>query len=429
MFFCTLDKTTTTTTTTTIAEKQVVAPVLANNMPVPVDFFNKVSSIPPQLWNGFINKHLQHHAASVYLSLAYLQAYENAHPNVQTHYAICHKDNKPLAIACFKVHEITQILHYSNDELQKAKNAPIRNRLISFVNKLSFRILVGGNLYITGDNGFYAASCLQPSEIASIQTKMVNWIQAEQKRTRKPINLILLKDALQKQPQEAAIFKASGLNYVKTHPNMVLQFRQNWKSFDDYLAAMSSKYRVRAKRYLKDGQELHIAELSLTDLETFKTPLYQLYRNVADKAELNLAVATPNYLSETKKALEQQLRVIGYWKNNKELVGFISFFIHNGLLEAHMIGYDISHNKEEHLYPFILTDLIREAFKYGATFLSFGRTASEIKSATGAVPQSIGAYVKHTNLLLNKIVPLLVRCIRQNEWVQRHPFKKEVGND
>ena len=43
-----------------------------------------------------------------------------------------------------------------------------------------------------------------------------------------------------------------GYRSVETEPDMVLTLRPEWKSWDDYLASMTSSYRSAAKKLLKD---------------------------------------------------------------------------------------------------------------------------------------------------------------------------------
>ena len=56
----------------------------------------------------------------------------------------------------------------------------------------------------------------------------------------------------------------------------------------------------------------------------------------------------------------------------------------------------------------------------------FARTAMEIKSSVGATPQNYICYIRHENLILNQLVPFLVKYVGpNNEWTPRNPLKME----
>lgn len=71
------------------------------------------------------------------------------------------------------------------------------------------------------------------------------------------------------------------LSEFSFQPNMVLPIQPSWRRFEDYLEAMSSKYRVRARRAVKKMDGLTRRELSETMVELEEKAMYALYREVA----------------------------------------------------------------------------------------------------------------------------------------------------
>jgi hypothetical protein len=68
--------------------------------------------------------------------------------------------------------------------------------------------------------------------------------------------------------------------------------------------------------------------------------------------------------------------------------------------------------------------MVREGIESGAHEIVFARTALEIKSSVGAVPQQLNCYVKHQNSILNRFTNTAMDYLKPEEaWVQRHPFK------
>jgi len=70
-----------------------------------------------------------------------------------------------------------------------------------------------------------------------------------------------------------------------------------------------------------------------------------------------------------------------------------------------------------------LYDLIDQAIQSGHQTINYGRTANEIKSTIGAVPQKMICYMKHRNIVMNQLVGILLKVFKPKEWEQRNPFK------
>ena len=51
-----------------------------------------------------------------------------------------------------------------------------------------------------------------------------------------------------------------------TEPDLFLQVRSHWITFNDYLNALSSKYRIRAKKVFAVSQDLEVKNLSLEEI-------------------------------------------------------------------------------------------------------------------------------------------------------------------
>ena len=107
------------------------------------------------------------------------------------------------------------------------------------------------------------------------------------------------------------------------------------------------------------------------------------------------------------------------------MIGFATAFKVGETLDAHFIGMDYARNKEFAIYPRILNDYIRMGIELGAKEINFGRTASEIKSTVGAIPENLTCYVRHRRSAANLIFKPLVRQIKMTEYKQHRPFKSK----
>jgi hypothetical protein len=88
------------------------------------------------------------------------------------------------------------------------------------------------------------------------------------------------------------------------------------------------------------------------------------------------------------------------------------------------LGYNKEENLHSQLYLNTLFDIIKQGIESKFSKINFSRTALEIKSSVGAVPQEMCCYMKHRSNFSNKFIrPILDYLNPEIEWVPRHPFK------
>ena len=192
---------------------------------------------------------------------------------------------------------------------------------------------------------------------------------------------------------------------------------------NDYLGAMTSKYRVRYKRARKKLGKVTRRELDTQETELRKERIFELYKEIANGAGFNLFILSPDYIPELKRALGDNVMISGYFLND-ELVGFTTLILNDRETEAHFLGFDNDLNFEHQLYLNMLYDMVEDSLRLEVKELNFSRTAMEIKSSVGAVPVQLSCYIRHQKSIKNKFLPHLFDYLKPTEeWVQRHPFK------
>ena len=115
--------------------------------------------------------------------------------------------------------------------------------------KLKERMLVAGNLLSWGFHGIAFA----PDEDAAtlwpaIAEALYRIRRAE--RLNGQADLAMVKDLTAQQIGTEAL-RLYSYRPLETEPNMVLTLDASWKSYDDYLAALDSKYRKKVKDQVK----------------------------------------------------------------------------------------------------------------------------------------------------------------------------------
>jgi hypothetical protein len=221
----------------------------------------------------------------------------------------------------------------------------------------------------------------------------------------------------------------SKYHVIDTQPSMIMNVSPDWKNMDDYLAALKSKYRVKAKHSLKVASRLKRVELTAAEIENIEPALHALYMKVVGDVGFNLFILAPNYFSTVKRFMGDQFRLWVYM-DGEELISFFTVFEDGDILDAHFLGYDPEVNHKFKLYHNMLLAMIGEVTQRGFRQLQLSRTATEIKSAAGAEGVRMWAYLRFPNKLLNGILPYLYSFFKPDlSWTPRNPFHSGKPNE
>jgi hypothetical protein len=72
----------------------------------------------------------------------------------------------------------------------------------------------------------------------------------------------------------------------------------------------------------------------------------------------------------------------------------------------------------------MLFDMIRQSIDSGKNKLVLARTAMEIKSSVGAVPEEMFGYIRANRSWINYLMPKVLELLRpKDDWLPRRPFK------
>ena len=286
--------------------------------------------------------------------------------------------------------------------------------------KKGIRILIAGNCQVTGPYGMTFSPHLSDSVKSECWSNILK--QAEQQFG--PYSITLVKDFNDNQDLIIDSLRTDGFRRVPTLPVMRFHLDKSWNQYEDYLNAMASKYRIRAKAARKKGVKLQREIWTEVEIKEHLEQINQLYRNVFDKARFRLFRISPNYFLHLKQAFQDRFLFKAYLFDGK-LVGFSTFLIDSVQSDAHLIGIDYSANKQFSLYQNMLYDYVDTAIEHRTACIDFGRTAMEIKSTIGAIPEDSPVIVKMRNPLLNGMACILVENSTPAPWIQRHPFREE----
>lgn len=365
----------------------------------------------------------------LFLQRPYLGVLESNPPEgMRFGYLVFYRNEEPVGVA------LCQIKYFKGDdnitELNVSQKEPCFFHGLGqwfkrwVAGKTAADILICGNMLLTGEHGYYFDhQKIAPLQSVELLEKALDDVIGTMGREGVKMPVILVKDIAPEQQNHSNTLMNKGFVEFTIQPNMVLELP--FRDFDDYLAAMSTKYRTRAKRAMKKLDGVEKKEMSLADIQRELPRIYALYREVAKNAGFNMVDLNEYYLLALKRDLGQSFRMCGYYQGDT-LLAFHTTICNGTEMEAHFLGYDKSLNHDLQLYLNCLYDIVRHAFECGCKTIVFGRTALEIKSSVGAVSNDLYCYLRHQNSLINNFTGTILEYLKPvEEWLPRHPFKEE----
>ncbi|NNF32956.1 MAG: hypothetical protein HKN68_02545, partial [Saprospiraceae bacterium] len=133
-----------------------------------------------------------------------------------------------------------------------------------FARRLNYYTLVSGNMLQTGRYGLH----LQQGKTLPIDSyhKVLEEVSTALKKEGISISGILMKDFYESQRLEVEKTKALGYNEFSVQPTMLMDIPEDWKTMDDYMGAIKSKYKVRTRRTFKKCESVEKVDLTEEDL-------------------------------------------------------------------------------------------------------------------------------------------------------------------
>ena len=377
-------------------------------MPLKFEIFKTVDKIPQSYWNS-VNC-----CTNIYYSPEFLKAFEIANTDIAFNYIFILKNDEAVAFAN------TQIVTIGIETI--TKNIKMTDSIRRVVNNMfcnnHIKVLFCGNVFLSGEYGTFLKDGEDKVETFKAIAEGVKQLS---KKTKK-LSAIFVKDFENESLPITNHLKDFDYAAMQVEPNMIITLKPEWHSFDDYINALKSKYRVKANRADAKSETLEAKFFTEEDIETYKDELQALYQNTIDNADFNAQILNLNTYIQLKKTFKDQFMVKGYFLEDK-LVAFLSAMQNDSHLDAHFIGIDYSKNKEFAIYPRILNDYVRLGIETKSNQINLGRTASEIKSTLGAEPKALTCYCKHKRFLPNQVLKSFINNVHIKSFKQHSVFK------
>lgn len=359
-----------------------------------------------------------------FLQRPFLSAIEKYPPSdYEFVYLIFYRNNHPVGV-CY-----CQLLEFkTGGTIRDEADNGVWTKAVSYlrgliVDKIKIKTLVCGNALLTGEHAFYFRGDIPEEKQYSLVTDALTAVHDYFEGKGENVSGFFLKDFGEQALTNCKTFETRGFHKVEFQPSMVMNIPQDWTSFDDYLASFTAKYRTRAKRAFKKGNEIVKREFTHKDIQSNHKRIFELYREIEANAGFSLATLNAGYFCGLKEYLGEDFTLTGYFLND-ELVGFFTTILNGEEMEAHFLGFDQKLNRSHQIYLNMLYDMVRMGIDRGVKQIVFARTALEIKSSVGAVPEEMYCYTRHWNDLPNRFVPRIFSYLNPiEEWTPRSPFK------
>lgn len=210
----------------------------------------------------------------------------------------------------------------------------------------------------------------------------------------------------------------------EAEPFMYLHIKPEWIHFDDYVAAMTSKYRQRVKKTFRDSSELEITE---THPEQMPAALFDSCTSMLRSTLKQKTVLLNRDMGGIIKRFGEhyghnfRMKVLSH---HTKPVGFISYSISGSEIHAWHLGYLPEYAQNHQVYLRLMFELVKTGIESSIRTLHLGRTATEIKSTLGAVPYENHIVIFTSSRKLKWLLGLYKRHFyRPKSYILRSPFR------
>jgi hypothetical protein len=370
--------------------------IYKDNETIQIRIFNSIQNVDKE-WEALAAQ--DYFLQPAFLSNIEMQLKEVLVPN----YITIYHQNKIIGIIYTQL--ITFNAQFFNENVKENFLVKLqKNSLYCLLDWIQTKLLVVGNIYLTGQHGFIIDNAFDKNFILN------NVVKTLSKHLKTRVSII--KDI---QVNELNI---DGYNQIEVQPNMIF-YNKNWTNFDDYLNALNSKHRVKAKKIISLGSTLQLEKLQTMNSAISQT-LYDLYLKMIENASYNLSKINKNYIEQLFYLENAHIYTV---KLNGQIEAFFAYFNNGKYATAHYLGYNTALKNNVALYHNVLFFLVKCTIQDGFDYMIWARTALEIKSSVGAKPVKTSILIRHENKYLNACLQKGIQLFTQENWIERHPFK------
>jgi len=244
---------------------------------VELHLVDSISKMPAAEWNQLIGED------NLFLSIPFLNEVEKSLLGQMSFYYILYEEEgKTMGITYYQHFDVTGTGVRLTSEFSFSKE-PLRYLLERFnnlvkkkINRINVKLLVNGNSFISGQYGHIFIDEIKEDQKYELINEGIKKVRSFVQKN--DVNLVMVKDFVADSLESQNKLLKESYQEVVLQPNMVFELRPEWKSYSDYLQAMSSKYRVRAKSARKKAKDLIVESLGVNGTQEYSEQMY--WRNL-----------------------------------------------------------------------------------------------------------------------------------------------------
>ena len=169
-----------------------------------------------------------------------------------------------------------------------------------------------------------------------------------------------------------------------------------WHTFEEYLGAMRAGYRRQILANLKARESLGLTVRLVPAWEAQAVRIFPLYEQVMDRAPFQLERLNLAFFQHLAADLGDQTSAILVERGGALLAAAV--LLHApGALTFLLAGIDYAHHRQCQAYLTLVTEVVAEAIRQGATRLELGQTTYDLKGRLGAEMSARWLYIKCPN--------------------------------
>ncbi len=241
------------------------------------------------------------------------------------------------------------------------------------------------------------------------------------------IKFILFRDFYDREMALCGHLEEHGYANIHNLPKAELKIK--WKSFDEYLNSMRSSFRCKIVKSMEKCAKANISIGILKDFSGNSRELKRLYDNVSRQAkEIKREELAETFFQNIDRHLGERSVVLSATKDDR-LIGFMLLLFNDKELVPALIGLDYDFNREYHIYFNLFYKTIELAIETGMDKVDMGITTLDPKRDMGSDILALNMYMKHSNPLFNRIIPVLFDMITPPDTTGPRKVFKEGRTD
>lgn len=205
--------------------------------------------------------------------------------------------------------------------------------------------------------------------------------------------------------ERASLSPLSSAGYFRAPSLPSCRLAIQWRSFDEYLGALRAGYRRQVRASLRVQAARGLSSRVVTDFGPDCGAIYRLYEQVMDRAQFQLERLNLAFFEELNARLGEKSGAILLERDGRLVAAAVLLFAPH-LVTFLLAGIDETENRECAAYPNLVTAVVAEAIRRGATQLEMGQTSYDLKLRLGAVPSDRDIYLRSPDRVSHALLRL-----------------------